>query len=74
MLRSSPDHDFRVTSPQLVIDEPIALDRDGQRLNLGEAALVYTGPAPYIIHVTGVRNVSLVGGAFRGSGSGGPRF
>ena len=54
-----------VTSPQLQLDQPILLNRDGVALDLGRTELVAATSAPYMVRIEGAKNVSLGGGTFR---------
>jgi parallel beta-helix repeat protein len=53
-----------VMSPQLQIDTPIVLGRNGVDLDIGRAELVDATAGPYMIRVEGAANVTLRGGVF----------
>ena len=72
LMRTGPSNlRVRLTGPRLLMDEPLRLDRNGARLDLGTAKLVGSDPRqPYIIRIEHARDVTLLGGVFSGVGGG----
>ena len=66
-LRRTPSANFKVTAPELLVDEPLILSRTGERINLGGTKLINTSSTiHYIVRIEHARAVTLAGGLFTG--------
>ena len=71
LLKSSPTGRVRVTTPRLIVDQPLRIGRDGVRLDFGTAQVVGSDPRqPYIVRVERAHDVTILGGVFSGTGAG----
>ena len=70
LLHSRAGSQVRVTTPHLIADEPLLIDRDGVRVDLGQVDLSGGGRQAYLIRIEHARNVVLLGGTLSGNGSG----
>ena len=66
---------IRVATPALTVDQPIEIARDGMTLDLGSTQLMAADPSPtnlqpWIVRVTGAKNVTITGGHFIKGNSG----
>ena len=69
-LRRASTPNFKVTSQDISVDEPLILNRTGARVDLGNARLRQTtATVAYAIRIEDARGIDLVGGVFTGGGS-----